>query len=186
MANYSVDEIEATYAQILENLLFPPHVRDQLIATQTIEKKLQMIQMHKDTLKDKSISEFGEKQINLMNNIRAARTPDIEKVISLRSMLSTSNREFLQAFIDAKGIVLLIKLVNDRLCKIPMTELDAAILYESLLCFKMIMNNGLGMNAVVNTPRAIEHVCKSLKFEWKAISLVVSLLNTRFLIPILH
>lgn len=48
------EEIEDTYAKVLDNLLFPSHLRDQLIATQTLEKKYQMIQMHKDTVKDKA------------------------------------------------------------------------------------------------------------------------------------
>ena len=61
-----------------------------------------------------------------------------------RSSLSTCNKSFLTGFLEENGIYILMKCIDERIVKLPMTDLDASILY-AILCFcKSIMNNDTG------------------------------------------
>ena len=44
--DYTDEQIMELYNQTLDHLLIAPHAKEQLLATQTKEKKWQMIQMH--------------------------------------------------------------------------------------------------------------------------------------------
>ncbi len=141
----SDEEILGLYNQVLDSLLIPPYVKEQMIATQTKEKKIQTIQMHKDTLKDsKVLTQFGDQQRTFLTIIKSSKNPDINVIIKLRVFLSTANREILVAFIEANGILVLMKSIDNRLSKLPMTELDAALLFEMLSCYKCVLNNATG------------------------------------------
>ena len=61
-----------------------------------------------------------------------------------RSSLSTCNKAFLTGFLEENGIYILMKCIDERIVKLPMTDLDASILYEILCCCKSIMNNDTG------------------------------------------
>lgn len=167
------DEIDEQYGFVLDSLLFPPHVKEQLMATQTQEKKLMIIDMHRHLLANKKGNLWGDQQNSLLNLIRNSKRPDIQVLITLRSSLATANKDFLTGFLEADGIYVLMKCIDERIAKLPMTDLDAAILYEIIGCCKCIMNNNTGMEAILVTPGAIEHIAKSLFFEWKPIALLV-------------
>lgn len=167
------DEIAEKYNLILDSLLFPPHVKEHLINTQSKEKKLQIIDMHKKTLEEKKGLSWGDQQNSLLNLINNSRIPNIQDLISLRSSLAMGNKEFLTGFLEADGIYVLMKCIDDRIARLPMTDLDASILFEIINCCKCIMNNDTGMEALLVTPGAIEHIAKSLFFEWKPIALNV-------------
>jgi hypothetical protein len=167
-------EIQALYVQVLDSLLIPPYVKEQMIATQTKEKKIQTIIMHKDTLKDqKTQSQTSEQQRSLLSIIKSAKVPDINIIIKIRVLLSTANKEFFMTFLDAGGLQVLYKCIDDRLNKQPMTELDAALLFELLTCYKSILNNPTGMESVAKSSGLVEQIVRSLRFEWKSIALLV-------------
>lgn len=172
MNDYTEEEIGAMYQTVLDHLLFPPHVQAQL-KEQNLEKKWQMIQMQKHILKDSSFSKWGETHQLLLNAIITAKTPDIQLLIRLKSLLSTSDKAFLISFIHAGGINVLMVCAEERLARVPMTELDAALLYEVMCCCKMVMNNATGMIGFINSPHAIERIAQSLLFEWKPVALQV-------------
>lgn len=167
------DEIDEQYGFVLDSLLFPPHVKEQLMGSQTQEKKLMIIEMHKHLLANKKGGLWGDQQNSLLNLIRNSKRPDIQVLITLRSSLATANKNFLTGFLEADGIYVLMKCIDERIAKLPMTDLDASILYEIIGCCKCIMNNDTGMEAILVTPGAIEHIAKSLFFEWKPIALLV-------------
>jgi hypothetical protein len=61
--DYDEEEILQLYKQVLDSLLFPAHVQENLIATQSKEKKWQTIQMQSHVLKDSKFtktSQFGK------------------------------------------------------------------------------------------------------------------------------
>jgi hypothetical protein len=168
------EEIAEKYGFVLDSLLFPPHVKDQLMATQSKEKKLMIIGMHKNLLHNKKGIVWGEQHIATLNLIRNTKKPDIQDLIRLRTALATGNKDFLTGFLAADGIYVLMKCIDERIAKLPMTDLDASILFEVINCCKCTMNNDTGMEALLITPGAIEHMAKSLFFEWKPLALTVT------------
>ena len=117
---------------------------------------------------------WGDQQNSLLNLIKNSKRPSIQDLITLRSLLATGNKDFLTGFLEADGIYVLMKCIDERIAKSPMTDLDASILYEVIFCCKCTMNNDIGMEGLLATPGAIEHIAKSLLFEWKPIALAVS------------
>ena len=101
------DEIDEQYGFVLNSLLFPPHVKEQLMETQTKEKKLMIIDMHKHLLANKKANLWGEQQNSLLNLIRNSKRPDIQVLVTLRSSLASANKDFLTGFLEADGIYIL-------------------------------------------------------------------------------
>lgn len=95
---------------------------------------------------------WGDQQNSLLNLIKNSKRPDIQVLITLRSSLATGNKDFLTGFLEANGIYVLMKCVDERIAKLPMTDLDASILYEVIFCCKCTMNNDTGMEALLVTP----------------------------------
>lgn len=175
-------DLDILYSAVLDHLLFPPHVKEQLQSTQTAEKKWQTCLLHKNVIEDVTLrqnSTFGERDRQLLNTIRRSKRPDIKSLVTLKTMLSTANQPFMSAFMEAGGDNVLVKCVEDRLVHIPMTPLDATLLYEIISCLKSLINNVSGMG-MLNDERyeasvsAILHrVAESLRFEWKPLALQV-------------
>jgi hypothetical protein len=175
MADYDEKQILDMYCTVLDNLLTPPHVKEQLVQSQSLEKKFQMIRMQKHLLTDASIhqsSKWNDQHRNLLTLIRSNKVPDIQNITRLKSVLSTANREFLVHFIDEHGIEVILRGMSDRIIKVPPSDLDQALLYELLGCCKVVMNNDIGMNAFLSTPYSVQHVAQSLIFDCKPIALL--------------
>ena len=80
--------IEDQYELVLDSLLFPTHVKEQLINTQTKEKKLMIIEMHKHLLiNNKQNIQWGDQQNSLLNLIKNSKRPDIQVLITLRFVI---------------------------------------------------------------------------------------------------
>lgn len=171
MADYSEAEISDMFESLLDALLMEPQAREKA-CNQPMEKKWQMIQMQKDLVKDTK-TRWGDQQNSLLAVLRSTKTPEVQLLVRLRTQLSTRNREFLSAFIDAGGIDVLVKCIDDRICRTPVTELDAILLAELLGCCKSVMNNAIGMQAFINTAGSVERIARSLLFDWKPIALLV-------------
>jgi hypothetical protein len=45
----------------------------------------------------------------------------------------------------------MLKCIDERMARMPMSELDQALLFELLNCCKMTMNNDIGMSGFLNT-----------------------------------
>ena len=48
-----LEELDRIYSSVLDQLLFPPHVKEQLLASQPPEKKWQQVLLHKTTTENK-------------------------------------------------------------------------------------------------------------------------------------
>lgn len=68
-----LDELDRIYSAVLDQLLFPPHVKEQLLATQRPEKKWQQCLLHKATTENKEEMKalsWGDKDRKLLSDIR--------------------------------------------------------------------------------------------------------------------
>ncbi len=79
----------------------------------------------------------------------------------------------MNSFFDAGGASVLVKCIDDRIARVPMTNLDAALLYEIMACIKTIMNNAVGMEGIIEHSNAIERIAETLRFEWKPLAMQV-------------
>lgn len=172
--NMDVDEM---FLAVLDHLLTPEHLKDQLVKSQSKEKKLQTIEMHKAIFEGKNAgtgsSAWGDKENSLLTSIRKAKLPDLASLSRLRVVLASANKEFMISFLDAGGVSVLLKALDSRMHKKPLTELDVAALFEVLSCCKQVMNNSVGMDGFLEVNASIEAVALCLNFEYKSFSLLV-------------
>jgi hypothetical protein len=180
--------INQRYSAVLDHLLTPPQVKEQLMKTLTLDKKKQMCEMYKQVFEQggqknskgdshhqtpSAASGWGERENALMSTILKAKTPDLQSLSKLKIMLSSANREFMTSFLESGGVSSLLKMVDQRLLKRPFTELDIAVLYEVLSCFKAVMNNPIGMDGIANSPGSIDILTRCLRFDYKLFSIQV-------------
>jgi hypothetical protein len=165
---YRVNQL---YVAVLDHLLTPPHVKDQLMESQSLEKKFQMINMHNHLFE--SMNSWGDKENMLLTSIQKMKLPDIPTLSRLKTILATGNFEMMTSFLENGGVSILLKAIENRINKKPITELDIAILFEILSCFKAIMKNSLGMDGVAQVAGSIDILAKCLRFEYKQFALQV-------------
>lgn len=119
----------------------------------------------------KKLWEDGGKQ--LLESIEKAKSPDILLFSKLKLMLSTASKEFMEGFVNADGMLLLVQTINSRLHRPLLNDFDIAILYEILLCCKVAMNNSVGMDAFLQVDTALEAIARCVRFEHKLFVLQV-------------
>ena len=167
-------EILRLYGKVLDHLLVPPHIKDNLCKTQSKEKKWQLVMLHKHVLvEDNQVNEFTEAHRRLLASISKNGRPDIASLIELKSVLSAATKHFLMSFFEYGGAQIFVKCIDDRIKRVPMTTLDFALLHEVILCIKIAMNNLTGMESIVSYPYAIERVVEALCFDSKPLVLQV-------------
>ncbi len=135
-----IDRVNVMYDALLDHLLIPNSKKEELISTQSIEKKKQMLKMHSQ-LFEPGASSWGDKDNMLLTNILKSKIPDLSSLSRLRVVLASANREFMTSFLDNGGVSALLKTIESRIDKSPLSELDVAVLYEILSCCKAVMNN---------------------------------------------
>eukprot|EP01040_Poterioochromonas_malhamensis_P011521 gene11521-12563_t len=165
------DKINQLYVAVLDHLLTPPHVKEQLIDTQSLEKKLQTVRMHNHLFD--SMNSWGDKENMLLNSIQKMKLPDIPTLSRLKIILATGNFEMMSSFLDSGGVSILLKAIETRLMKKPVTELDIAILFEILSCFKAIMKSTVGMEGVAKVEGSIDVIALCLRFDYKQFALQI-------------
>lgn len=180
---YSPEQIVEMYAAVLDHLLIPQAVKEQMMATQPLDKKWQMIQMQKHVLTGAGATDgaggklkrggAGDPVLDLLRSLRNTRVPELPTLIKLRSALSTANKDSLRSFLNSSGVEVLVQCIEGRVTKSPVTDFDAALLFELVSCCKVVMNNATGMQGVLCVPHAIEAVCRALLFDWKPLALLV-------------
>ena len=172
------EEVAEMYIRVLDHLLTPPHVKDQLVASQSVEKKWQTVKMHQQVFEGEVVGKshsWGSKDTVLLKAIEKSKTPDIQSLSRLKISLSAANRDYMDGFLQEGGVGILIKAMETRINKTPVTELDVAILYEIMTCCKAIMNNAVGMEGFMTVPGAIETVSRCLRFDFRLFTLQVGL-----------
>ena len=168
------EQLEEMYEQLLDKLLTPANVKEKLIKEQPLEKKWQLCLLHKSVLGDAAFSktsEFGTRERQILSTLSSVSTPDMKELLELKSMLKTANKQWMQSFLEANGITVLIEKMSIRVSRVPLSELDAGLLFEMILCCKAIMNNSTGMDSLLATPGAVDVIARSLIFDWKALAL---------------
>lgn len=167
------DELEDLYASVLDHLLFPAAVKAELIKSQSKEKKKQMVIMHRSAIEKDKLVSWGEKENSILTILMKSRMPDLKQLSYIKTVLTTANKAVLSSFIEASGVTVFVKCINERVARANVTELDAVVLYELVSCLKVTMNNETGMLAVLETPDAINALARCLIFEWKSLSTIV-------------
>ena len=175
------ETVEKLYAKVLDRLALPQAAIENLKATESIERKWQMIQMNKEHLEDDDASaaaRFSEMDRQFLVAIDSSRDIDLELLRQLRSHLSTADREWLRGFRKARGIEILVRVTTASSRQYPRTHLNVSIMVECLECFRCIMNNIEGMDAVINTDDAIGALTLCLDFEFQRLTqLVIEILS---------
>ncbi len=166
-------DINKMYTVVLEQLLTPPTVRDKLIESQTMDQKWKLVQAQLDMFEKNT--PWGEKEKALLLQIETAQIPDIKNLNHLKVMLSSANYEFMKSFLEANGVNILMKAIETRISKKSslLTEIDIAILFEIMLCFKLIMNNSIGMEGFLAVDGCLDTMAKCLNFDYKFFALQV-------------
>ena len=165
------DRVNQLYVAVLDHLLTPPHVKEQLMETQPLEKKIQMIKMHNHLFE--SMNSWGDKENMLLASIQKMKVPDIPSLSRLKIILATGNMEMMTSFLDSGGVSILLKAIENRLHKKPLTELDIAVLFELLSCCKAVMKNSVGMEGVAQVQGSIDIIAKCLRFDYKQFALQI-------------
>ena len=164
------------YSNLHDFLLTKPQLKKDLIADCTIEKKKEFIENFNKTFKGSNAaktSTWGDKENKLIDSIKNAIVPDFHVLTKLKAVLSSANRQLLNAFMGAGGLSALLQAMENRMNKKPQTELDVAVMYEIMLCLKAVMNNSTGMEGLLAAYGAIDTITRSLCFNYKLYSLLV-------------
>jgi len=116
----------------------------------------------------------------LLQTIDRARIPDIHSLLSLKIILASGKQQIIQSFLSLQGIQILVKVIftifqaQQQNSWIEFEETEIAILYETMLCCKMLMNNALGMKEVLEYPNAMDAVVLCTLFDYKHLAILVS------------
>lgn len=177
MKNSDIDtedegRINTMYSAVLDHLLIPAAKKEQLMSSQTIEKKKQMLQMHAK-LFEPGTSAWADKDSMLLSNILKSKVPDLQSLSRLRVTLASANREFMTSFLDNGGVAVLLKTIDAHVNKKPMSEVDVAVLYEILTCCKAVMNNDVGMEGFAAVDGSLATLARCLFFDFKTLALLV-------------
>jgi hypothetical protein len=187
--------IERLYLEVLEHTLVPPTIRERLIESQSAERKWQFVQIHQQNTMSGGGSggsgsasigssqnaannkgnQWNERGNALLTKINTSKSPDIQSLLTLKVLLSSANKETMTSFLKADGVSILVKAVLTRTNHKSMDEVEAALLYEILLCCKLVLNNMMGMKGFLAVNGSIDAIALSLRFEYKHLALLVSL-----------
>jgi hypothetical protein len=174
-ASSDPEKVNSLYIAVLDHLLTPPHLKEQLLESQSIDKKVQMIKMHNHLFESMNNSQWGEKENSLLLSLTSkTKLPDIATLSRLKIILSTGNMEMMISFLDSGGPSLLLKAIENRLVKKPVTELDIAVLFEILSCCKAIMKSSVGMEGMaIAIQGSVDIIARCLRFDYKAFALQI-------------
>jgi len=176
------ETIDSLFSSVLELLLYPPSLKEQMIATESVERKWEMIKVHKQIFeKDSEIKLSREDNISkILQSFKRGRFPDIKKILSLKSILCVDPTVKIKEFLQNDGLHILFSFLNNDLIRAFTSELDAAVIYEVLSSIKIVMNSKVGMDSVLEINDSFDSIAYCLKFEWKALSTLVTFYSLPF------
>jgi hypothetical protein len=168
--------VRSMYEAMLEERLTPPALKEKLLGSQPPEKMWQVLQLSGMAGTGGSSStagSWGSQENILLASIAKAKVPDIQSLNRLKLSLSSGSKEFMRSFLAAGGVGVLMKAMETRINKRPVTELDVAILYEIMACCKAIMNNAVGMDGFLAVKGSIDLVARCLRFDYRQFAIQV-------------
>jgi len=176
LEHLSDGDLNVKYEAALAELLLPAHRVQELIQSQTREKKIQTIQMsvtHAST--GSTVSETKERE--LIEGLRHSSTPgkefNIDVLLDLKTIISTAGKAVMLAFLEHGLLDAIAYCMHTRLARVPMRDNEAIQLFECLQCLKVVMNNALGMNAVIGNKDVFRLICHCLRFTLRPLALEV-------------
>jgi hypothetical protein len=173
---YTDENLNEVFMSVLEHLQIDEKSKLKFLKNETRERKLHIIQTHLALQsKGTGVLESGEKEIALLNSL-VVDTPDLVTMVQIREILETGSIVALETFLHSGGIIKYEKIVKHRISVAShsiMSILDAAILYEVVRTYKILVNNTEGMRAFVNTNGLISRMTQCIRFEWKPLALEV-------------
>lgn len=158
--------IDECYDAVLEAQMVPPQVRQSLSEKTLEDKKWQTILAFYSMMGNEAMvlsSSFGDSDRSTLDKLKNVRIrPDMTDVLNMKSRISTANKLFMEAWIAADGMVILVKAIEERCKPFPMGEVDIALLYEMICSMKIVINTGITMEIFLATEGAIRAVSSSL------------------------
>ena len=169
------EKVNQMYEAVLDHLLTPPQIKEKLMSTQTLPQKWKTVQMHDDVFAGSNggAGSWGSQENILLASIDKAKTPDIQNLTRLKLSLQSANKEYMDGFLAAGGVSVLMKAMEMRINKRPVSELDVALLYEIMTCCKAIMNNAVGMDGFMAVKGSIDMVARCLRFDYRLFAIQV-------------
>jgi dishevelled associated activator of morphogenesis len=161
-------ELERRFAELVKNLAISNEQQRDAMFAMPAEMKWNMLkQAEKET--SAATGRIEDKPEYWTNRLSAE--PSKTLLAELRVLLSTSPLSWLEKFVELDGIVLLVAVlskieqkavthVDDKRYRHSPDDLE--IEAECVRCLRMIMNNELGLRAVLRTPSAVQSLCLAL------------------------
>lgn len=179
------DNIDGAYARILQQTLTSPEAVLRLTRLQALEGKQKFVQFHESLLNQKHAQFLGtsmsvvkiwsEGDRRLISKLQQSQTVDFYTLLSLKMALCTASKEYIQSFCDNHGLSVLMRAMLRLINHVDITIMDAAVLYECLLCVKCVMNHSSGLlKALENTQGILDVVAMCCLFQHRHLALLVS------------
>jgi len=158
------EELDKIYKQVLEELAIPESKRAEMIAKETDARKWDLIKQHSAMIKmESNAPNAGDRKkgaafwVELISRRKASGEPviTVSEAGELYAVLRTAHKKFLEDFIQRDGVDFLIDLTRYYTGRDPMTDTEKKILPQIMSCYKPLMNNNMGMDAVLNNDDSI-------------------------------
>jgi len=116
---------------------------------------------------------WGTNEKILLSNIHRSKNPDVQSFCKLNRNLETGDEMYMQSFLGAGGVMILVQAINNRIIRQPLTEVDIVILYEVFLSCQLIIETPNGVEEFLSLNNGIESIARCLNFESKLYALKV-------------
>eukprot|EP00603_Paraphysomonas_imperforata_P015405 CAMPEP_0114476932 /NCGR_PEP_ID=MMETSP0104-20121206/15052_1 /TAXON_ID=37642 ORGANISM="Paraphysomonas imperforata, Strain PA2" /NCGR_SAMPLE_ID=MMETSP0104 /ASSEMBLY_ACC=CAM_ASM_000202 /LENGTH=1256 /DNA_ID=CAMNT_0001651763 /DNA_START=82 /DNA_END=3854 /DNA_ORIENTATION=- len=159
--------IDECYDAVLEAQMVPPQVGKRYLKLhKQIKNGKQLILAFYSMMGNEAMvlsGSFGDSDKTVLDKLKTTRTrPDMADVLNMKSRISTANKAFMEAWIAADGMVILVRAIEERCKPHPMGEVDIALLYEMICSMKIVINTGITMEIFLATEGAVQAVTSSL------------------------
>lgn len=167
-------EINRLYETMLVETLTPPDVIQRLMNTQSMAQKEKFVafQLQQSSNKKVNIRQWGERDFKILQKLQQSQQGDLSSLTLLKVSLTTASKDYLLSFFLNQGpqilMTVMLKLVNHAVISV----LDAATLYECCLCWKLIMNNAVGMQKALQSTGALDVIAMCVLFQHKPLALL--------------
>lgn len=160
-------EVDKKFAEVLEAMALPEATRANMMRDQTTNKKWDLIKAHEQMVQNEQNHSHTGVQAEKRNAgywvdlISRRRNVSNEPVITLAeasellAVMRTAHKQFLIDFVDQDGITILTDLTRWYTGRDGMNDKESHILPQIMSCYKALMNNRVGMEAVLSIPDSI-------------------------------
>ncbi|GBG26605.1 Formin-H [Hondaea fermentalgiana] len=160
-------KLDELFAAALEAMALPEATRTTMMREQSPAKKWDLIKAHKSMVKndenearsgasaEKRNASFWVDLISRRRSVTSEPVITVSEAGELYAVMRTAHKQFLLDFIDADGVSVLIDLTRWYTGRADRNEKESQILPQIMSCYKALMNNRVGMEAVLSIPDSI-------------------------------